>query len=321
MNLINKAIAFLRHYVGGFFTRALSDHVFLQASGLAFSVIICILPLVLVLFSVLGALLETPEIAARVNSFLDLAIPYPEYAVVVKRFVFERVGEFRFYKSVTAPVGLAGLFLAASGLFSSIRTVMHQVFRIENSPWAFLAKFRDLGLVFLVLVYFLLIAAVMPVSEYLAAIARDTPFLGEAEAAVLSRGIIRFATYLFLLIAFLLLFRFVPSKKLPGSVIFVSAVTTTFFWFVAQTFFKVYITHAVTLQEVYGAYLVGTAAVLWIYAGSGVLIMGAVVGQLYRERREVELEAGDESPSEPSEEAERELGSTHGDPRPGDHAP
>ncbi len=84
-------------------------------------------------------------------------------------------------------------------------------------------------------------------------------------------------------------FRFVPRQRVPGRVIFVSAISTVTLWFIAQKLFGIYIAHAVTLEEVYGAYLVGTAAVLWIYAASITFIMGAVVGQLYWERLGIEL--------------------------------
>jgi uncharacterized BrkB/YihY/UPF0761 family membrane protein len=63
-------------------------------------------------------------------------------------------------------------------------------------------------------------------------------------------------------------------------------VSTAVLWFIAQALFGMYIANAVTLQEVYGAYLVGTAAILWIYAASVAFIMGAEIGQLYRERLE-----------------------------------
>ncbi len=304
MSILTRIFRFIKHYVGGFYARAFDDHVFLHASGLAFSIIICLLPLILVLFSVLGILLETPHLADRVSSFLSLAIPYPRYAAIVKEFVFERVGEFRFYKNVTGPIGLVGLFLAASGLFSSMRTILHKVFRIPPGSWVLLSKMRDLGLVLLALVYFLLIAAVMPVSEYLAGLAREASFLERSEALVVSRAIIRFASFLILLVAFVLLFRFVPRERLPGRVIFVSAVSTSALWFTAQALFGIYIANAITLKEVYGAYLVGTAAVLWIYAASMVFIMGAEIGQLYWERleagmaekNEVEKEDGAEVP-------------------------
>lgn len=158
------------------------------------------------------------------------------------------------------------------------------MFRIEPGAWVLLSKLRDLGLVLPALVYFLLVAAAMPVSAYLAAIARETSFLGESGAVALSRGIIRFVSFLILFLAFVFLFRFVPRTSLPGSLIFISAISTTFLWFLAQALFGVYIANAVTLQQAYGAYLVGTAAVFWIYAASMTFIMRAEIGQLSRER-------------------------------------
>ncbi len=64
----------------------------------------------------------------------------------------------------------------------------------------------------------------------------------------------------------------------------VSALMATIFWEIARQIFGYYLAHAAALDRVYGAYLFLVAVVLWIYYSSLMFILGAEIGQLYRER-------------------------------------
>jgi len=57
-------------------------------------------------------------------------------------------------------------------------------------------------------------------------------------------------------------------------------------WGTVQYLFGYYITNFITLKKVYGAYLFAIVVIFWIYYTSFVFILGAEIGQLYRERHE-----------------------------------
>ena len=123
----------LGYYAGGLYDRLDRHHAFLLASGLSFSLIFCIIPLMLIVFSLLGHFLESEAIAAQIDSFINRAIPYPEQATYAKELIFSRVAEFTGYKRVAGAIGMIGLFFAASGLFSAMRTALNTVFRVRTS--------------------------------------------------------------------------------------------------------------------------------------------------------------------------------------------
>jgi len=239
---------------------------------------------VLVLFSALGVLVERPFIIHQVNSFIDQTIPSPAAAAAVREFVLERAKEFRLYKNIAGVAGGIGLFLAASGLFGSMRSVLNISFQIDNDQSVIVAKLHDVGLVVLVLLYFLFAATLIPVMEIVSASVLRTNLLGEFGTEMISGFILKSGSFLVVLLAFLLMYSLVPGKRMSWPVVAVSAVSTAVLWQLAQAVFGFYISHAFTLKRIYGAYVLGIASVFWIYASSIVFIVGAEVGQLYRER-------------------------------------
>jgi len=66
--------------------------------------------------------------------------------------------------------------------------------------------------------------------------------------------------------------------------IFVSALWAAILWEIAKQLFGLYITHAITLKKIYGAYVLMVVVAFWVYYTSIVFIIGAEIGQLYREK-------------------------------------
>ncbi len=116
-------VRFVKHYFGGLYDRTDRHHLFLLSGGLAFSLFVCIIPIVLIIFWLLGKFLNSVEVELQINTIIDTVIPYGTYANFVKDVIFERVEEVVKYRNIAGWVGIIGLFFAASGFASSLRTV------------------------------------------------------------------------------------------------------------------------------------------------------------------------------------------------------
>ena len=95
-----RVIAILSYYIKGLIRRIGMHHVFLMGAGLAFSLFTCLVPLILILFSVLGIILEIPEIEQQANNFIDTLVPYQESAKLVKDVLYSRIVEFKLFKTL-----------------------------------------------------------------------------------------------------------------------------------------------------------------------------------------------------------------------------
>jgi membrane protein len=268
----------------GIYNRADEHHIFLNASGLAFSLFICIMPLLLIIFALLGEILARPSINDQIYAFIDRAIPYAEYADYVKAMVTERVVEFTTYKREAGVIGFVGLTFAATGLFSGMRTVLNTVFRVKTSESILIAKLRDLLLVIVVMLFVLLSTTLLPMLDVVLRSLSDVPGVTQAQrwlmgglpVDIVSLGLI-FASFLFIYYA-------VPQVRPTHGVALVGALSAAILWFIAKEAFGFYVSHVVTLKRVYGAYTLLIVVAFWIYYTAIVFIIGAEIGQLHGER-------------------------------------
>jgi len=286
-----KAKEFLWYYTGGLVKRLEENHAFLFAGGLAFSMFISTIPLVLIVFSVLGTTLQRPVVSDELRRIIDQIIPYKDYADFVKDLIFNRVRAFQQFKNLAGIVGIVGLLFAASSLFSSMRTILNTVYRVRKNVSVLLAKLRDFALVVVVIVYFLFSAIFLSVWQVSKELAAKLAFLSVLDVALVQRLLLSLASFCVMFIAFFVLYISIPYRRPPRSVVIVSAIAATVLWEVAKQAFGFYISNFITLQRIYGTYVLTVVVAFWIYYTSLVFIIGAEIGQLYRERKVVKHRA------------------------------
>ncbi|MGH7598008.1 MAG: YihY/virulence factor BrkB family protein [bacterium] len=277
---------FLKYYLGGIYRRGDAHNIFFMASGLSFSLFVCIIPLVLVVFLVIGLVLQKPPVVDEINAFVDHVIPFGNFAAFVKQLIFARVDEFELNKNLAGVAGFVGLFFAASGVFGSMRTILNQVYRVDAGASVIINKLRDFGLVLIVLLYVLLSITILPALQIVADVAGSVDFLERFDLTVLSDLALRVVSFLIIFCALFIMYFFVPTERLHHRAVFISAFSTAVLWEIAKELFGLYIANAVNLKRIYGAYMFGIAVVFWIYYSSIIFIFGAITGQLFRERRE-----------------------------------
>ncbi len=278
------------YYLRGLYHRASEHNIFLFAGGLSFSLFTCILPLILILFSLIGILLELPGVKIQVSSFIATLIPYQDSAEFIENIIFSRMDEFRIFKTLSGSLGIIGLFFAASGLFSSMRTILNIVYKISESKRFYIDKLRDIGMVLLVVAFFLVSMAILPALDII------PPLLQKLEPEQFNLLNIFFSSFIsititllsFLIIFFMffLLYYLLPYGRIPIKVVLLSAFWASFFWVVAKELFGYYIAHAALLSKIYGTYVFIVIVAFWIYYSSLILIVGAEIGQLFKEQKE-----------------------------------
>ena len=291
-----KCRDFLCHYLGGLYHRVDEHHVFLLSGGLAFSLFVSIVPLVLILFSVLGSESLKPEI----NTFIDRMIPYESYAEFVKELVFSRVEAFSKYKNVAGIIGIFGLLFASSTLFSSMRTVLDKVYQVKEEHSILLGKLRDFGFILLVLIYFVTTTTLLSMWKAATEMAEKVEFLSGIGVDSLGGAAFGILSFIIVFMAFLIIYYVVPYRKPPKMAILVSAVSATILWVLAKQIFGFYIAHFVMLKRVYGTYAIMVVVAFWIYYTAIVFVIGAEIGQLFRERSQAKKQLKSAEDADPA---------------------
>ena len=273
------------HYLVGLYQRTEDHHFFLIGGGLAFSLFTCIVPFMLITFALLGKILQAAALETQMGKMIDAVVPYPQQAAFVRGVIFSRTRELVVHSGAYGIVGVVLLVFTASGLFSSMRTILGMIFGFPRGEIDFWGKLVDFGMVFLVLFVFLVSIVFLPIVEglkdsALSSVARFKEFhaLEIAFFPALSFLLVFAAFFVF----YLLISRGRPGKRVAA----MSALWATFLWETAKQVFGFYITHFASIQRIYGAYVLMAVVAFWIYYSSLIFILGAEIGQLYKERRE-----------------------------------
>ena len=307
---------FCAYYLGGLFVRMNENNIFLLCGGLAFSTLLCLVPLVFLIFFVLEVILDVGAIAHLVNRAVDVLIPYPEEARYLKEVLSARVSGIMTFKKAYGASGLLILIVSASSLFSSMRTLLNAVFKVEHSfgpkgdgtesvavgqlknmgtpgrwikflhgvlPIA-VGKLKDITMVFLVLSIFLLSVLLLPI---LSAVIDVAPSLLHAYVTYFY-GL----TSLALVFAvFLGLYWLLPYQQIQIKVLATGAFWSALLWKLTEWIFGYYLSHFASISYLYGAYVLLVVVALWIYFSAIIFIIGAQIAQLCRERQTADLQS------------------------------
>ncbi|MHB1687246.1 MAG: YihY/virulence factor BrkB family protein [Ignavibacteriaceae bacterium] len=280
-----KIKSFTVHYFGGLYNRTDEHHAFLLAGGLAFSLFVCIIPFVLIIFSLLGNILNSQNMQFQINAFIDTIVPYDSYSELAKKLIFSRIDEVIQYKNIAGIIGGFGLLFAASGLFSSMRTILNKVFGAKGDESYLWGKLKDFALVLMVILIFLLTTILSPLLDVAKEIADQFKILHFLEIGIFEHFLFSVLSLVVIFVVFSILYITVPVIKIKRSVVFVSASWAALLWEAAKQGFGFYLNHFKTWGEIYGTYTFLVVIAFWIYYSSIIFIIGAEIGRLYSERK------------------------------------
>lgn len=280
----HKIKAFSIHYFGGLYDRIDRHHVFLLGGGLAFSLFVCIIPTTLIIFWLLGKFLNSAEVELQLITLIETVIPYEAYSEFVKDVIFQRVREVVEFRNLAGFVGIVGLFFAASGFASSLRTVLNKVFGTDLDMNIFLGKLRDFVVILIVVLSFLVTTMSLPLLDFFRSLATTTPYLQFFNrpifAAIISAGV----SFVLMYFIFSMLYKFMPIIKIRKRSVLIGALWAALMWVGAKMLFGMYLSSFKTFSRIYGAYALGVVVAFWIYYTAIVFIIGAEIGKLFDER-------------------------------------
>lgn len=281
----HKIKSFIVYYYKGLVKRIDDHHVFLFAGGLAFSLFLCIIPFVLIIFAVLGNILDSSYVQFQINTLIETIIPYSRYSEFVKKIIFNRINEVIEYRNIAGLIGGFGLLFAASSLFSSMRTILNKVYGVETDVNILIAKLKDFALVFMVIIIFFLTTISMPTLDLLMEKAGEWPVLGFLSNGLFGHLLFSLLSLLLIFVVFYVLYFTVPLRKLGRKATFMSAIWAAILWEAAKQLFGYYLYNFAAFNRIYGAYALVVVVAFWIYYSSVVFIIGAEIGQLFFERK------------------------------------
>jgi membrane protein len=280
---------FFVHYFGGLYDRTDRHHLFLLSGGLAFSLFVCIIPMVLIIFWLLGKFLDSAEVELQIITLIDTVIPYDTYAQFVKDIIFKRVKEVVEYRNIAGWIGIVGLFFAASGFASSLRTILNKINGTDIDINIFLGKLRDFVVILSIVLVFLVMILTLPFLDLLISFAQSTPYVQFFNQPIFQQVFTSSFSFFVMFLIFVVIYKFMPTKKIRKRSVLLGAAWASVFWVGAKIIFGMYLSNFTTFSRIYGAYALGIVVAFWIYYTAAVFILGAEIGKLFDERLSMKI--------------------------------
>lgn len=273
----------VKYYTKGLWNGLDEDHCFIFASGIAFNVLLCIIPLSLILFQVFSLILQNNDSAKQaVFDYIQRGLPIESYGQALKDWVQNQFAYVSNVSYLPGIIALVVLLWLASALFSSLRSTVNSIFHIPTHHNMAVLKIKDIGMIFVVSFFLLLIILFSPLLTGLQRMSDNIlpEFLSSFIHSTLSYLIPIGITILL----FLYLFHSLPHRRVPWRVSILSTLVTVGLIEVMKYVFIFYLDKISNLGAVYGAYAFFVAIALWAYYVGLVFTIGAEVGKLYRDR-------------------------------------
>jgi len=279
-----KLIDFINHYVIELFRRMEKHNLFLAAGGISFSLFLGIIPFILLIFSLLGNIFDQLIIEEQITNLLDKAIPYPAYASYVERIIISRLPQVIQLKTSAFWFGVIGLTFTSTWIFSSVRTILNQIFDVKVERGFLYGLLRDIMMVLLLLILVSFATFIIPAVNIIYKLTNNTEFIQKLNISSVWNSIVYVSSLALMFGLFFALYYLIPYEKLGKKVAAMSAFWTTLLWEVARIIFGYYVNNILTTNPFYGAFVLIIAVLFWVYYSACLFIIGAEIGELYRER-------------------------------------
>ncbi|MEI8135491.1 MAG: YihY/virulence factor BrkB family protein [bacterium] len=283
MELVGKLRLGIVYYAKGLWNGLDADHCFIFASGIAFNVLLCIIPLSLIIFQIFSFILQNNESAKHVVlDYIQKSLPIEGYGQAVRDWVQNQFAYVTDVSYLPGLIALVVLLWLASALFSSLRSAVNAIFEIPTHHNMAVLKLKDIGMIFVVCFFLLMTIVFGPILSGLQKLSVD--ILPEAISSFVHSTVTTLIPLAVAIVLYLYLYRSLPHEKIPWRVSIVSTIFTVIMIEVMKFFFIFYLDRISSIGAVYGTYAFLVAVAFWAYYVALVFTVGAEVGKLYRDR-------------------------------------
>ncbi len=253
-----------------------------MASGIAFNVLLCIVPAMLSLLYWLGLWLVRKSVFDAVSSQLQTFLPEQAYRDMIMGALRKQTDITLHAKQITGLIGIFGTLWAGSALFATVRKALNMIYGFPETRSFLFHRVKDIIMVLAFGTLAIIAASIAPISmialHYGGQILPG--FIYRATSGMAPSILSASASFAM----FVLLYRFLSHQTFPLSSAITGAVTATVVWECAKALFVVYLSRFSSLGIVYGTYAFLAATALWIYFSAMVFIFGGIVTRVHWER-------------------------------------
>ena len=268
------------YYIKNVAIKTVKDDALFLASGVAYSLLICIIPLLLVIFSIVGFTLNTSnDLWSNVVIYLQSVIPVFSDNIISNTRTLIRD------RALLGIIGIVATAFTATRLFAVLRTVLDTVFEVEHVRGLVHGKLFDFTILFTIGTAMAIInigVTFLPTLEVFQYLVK----LGGLSGSFLVNS--KLFHILFPLpltmIMFFFTYKFFPSKKPRTDTCIIATVIAGLFWETSKNFYRIFLENSTDFTQVYGTLGAVMAVLIWFYLASLIYIIAAQIGFIHERR-------------------------------------
>jgi membrane protein len=267
-------------------TKRLRDVDFLfLSSGLAFNGILTLIPIMLLMASIVGILLNSSHLGVeQLRDILYTIFPPQPFAAQIRDGVLSMITNIIAYRTSLGLFGVLVLMWTITSLFDGIRSVLHRIYGIRTGGGLLKSLLHDFGFIVLAFLIFLGINLTIWISSLAERVLRDSPLRDVVPIPAFHELVPGAVVVVMTAMMFFILYRYMTNEKPPKRVAIISTLTSTLLWLISGKVFAVYLESVSSIGLIYGPYAFLLVLLFWIYYSSVMFVFGAVVGQVHWER-------------------------------------
>ena len=259
----NKNILFIIAFIEKFLDRCTHHHIYLISSGIAFNLILYIIPLIMIAIYVVGSLFgENSIIEFLSNTILRMLPPNETTTKLLGTIISE--ANFILTKSTLAGwLGLISLLWLSSILFSSFRSGLNTVFAIKTPQIFLVYRIRDMVLTIILTVLILFMSWIAPLLSLMEQSALK--YIPDFYDKIFSKFWVTGISLITSTVLFFILFAFVPTNKISSKILYTSTFSCLVIIEISRRIFAWYIATLSNLGKFYGTYAILISLAIWLY--------------------------------------------------------
>jgi membrane protein len=254
------------------------DNGFFISSGIAFNILINLIPFIMLLLAMVGTYLyNDQEVLNHIRAYLR------DVAPALDPKIMKSLTDLMQNRQIVGVLGFVGLVWFSTWVFGSLRIAFNIVFRVEKSR----GMLRGIGIDILMI---LLAGILLLVSMILSSFATFLPgYQGRIPVAIgpTIQWILKYLLPFFLTYCmFFLIYKIIPNKRVHFTSALQAALFTSLLWEVAKHLFGWYVLHLARYSIFYGSLSTLVIFVLWVYYSSTILVVGGELAYFLEEDRQ-----------------------------------
>lgn len=265
-----------------------AHHTFMLASGIAFTIMIYVIPMLLVAIFILSNYVDIQTIKEVLQDiFLDF-LPPTQSNVDFLTTIIDEVQNITKHSTFFGVIGIVGLLWVSSTLINSIRVGLNTVFELKDKRIFILYRLKDILLTVSFSLLILVYSYGIPIISFL------IDFFGGALPNWVK--VYYSSTLLFMVSAFTsfvifyIIFRFVPNKRVSRRIRIASTLISVIGIELSRHIFAYYITSFANYGKFYGTYAIIISLAIWIYYSALIILLSGEITMFYYKKKDANPE-------------------------------